>query len=206
VGGDFYDVIPLSRNRVGLVMADVSDKGMPAALYMALARSLIHAEAKRSSSPRRVLLNVHRLLMEMSKAEMYVTAFYGLLDAATGSLRYARAGHDRPLLYSRSSGECQFLGAQGMLLGYLDKVSLEEVEVAVHPGDSLVLYSDGITDANSPGGDFFGLERLRQVVCTADGLSAQDLCERIFEQVGDFQGDALQYDDMALLIVKLNST
>ncbi len=204
VGGDFYDVIPLSGDRVGLVIADVSDKGMPAALYMALTRSLIHAEAKRSSSPRRVLLNVHRLLMEMSKAEMFVTAFYGVLDATKSTLRYARAGHDRPLLYRRNTRECQFLGAPGMLLGYLDKVSLAEAEVEVQPGDVLVLYSDGITDANSPGGDFFGVERLRETVCTADVLSAQDFCDHILEKVGGFQAGALQYDDIALLIVKVN--
>jgi serine phosphatase RsbU (regulator of sigma subunit) len=205
VGGDFYDIIPLRGERVGLVMADVSDKGMPAAMYMALTRSLIHAEAKRSSSPRRVLLSVHRLLMEMSQAEMFVTAFYGVLDAATGGLRYARAGHDRPLLVSHSSGECQFLAAQGMLLGYLDKVTLEEAEVGLHPGDLLILYSDGITDANSPGGDFFGVERLRDVVCAADELSAQGVCDHIFRHVGDFQAGTLQYDDMALLIVKLSN-
>jgi sigma-B regulation protein RsbU (phosphoserine phosphatase) len=202
VGGDFYDVIPLAKDRVGLVMADVSDKGMPAALYMALTRSLIHAEAKRSVSPRRVLLNVHRLLMEMSKAEMFVTAFYGVLDGASGSLRYARAGHDRPLLLHRSSGECQLLDAQGMLLGYLERVSLEEAEAVLDSGDVLVLYSDGITDAVSQAGDFFGVERLRQTVCRGGGLGAQPLCDRVFEQVDAFQAGAAQHDDMALLVVK----
>ncbi len=204
VGGDFYDVIALGRGRVGLVIADVSDKGMPAALYMALTRSLIHAEAKRSSSPRQVLSSVHKLLLEISQAQMFVTVFYGVLDLGQGTLRYARAGHDRPLLFSPSIGECRFLAGNGMVLGYIEKVRLEEVSVNLQAGDLLVLYTDGITDTNSPAGEFFGTERLRETVCAGDGLSPQDLCSFIFERVHRFQADATQHDDMALLVVKAN--
>lgn len=206
VGGDFYDVIPLSKGRVGLVMADVSGKGMAAALYMALTRSLIRAEARRSSSPRQVLFSIHRLLLEMSQADMFVTVFYGVLDPVQGTLRYALAGHDRPLLFSPSTGECRFLAADGILLGYVEKVSLEEVGVDLRPGDLLVLYTDGITDANSPAGEFFGVERLRETVWAADGLSAQGLCDLIFEHVDRFQAEAVQHDDMALLVVKATET
>jgi serine phosphatase RsbU (regulator of sigma subunit) len=205
VGGDFYDVILLSKGRVGLVMADVSDKGMVAALYMALARSLIRAEAKRNSSPRQVLLRVHRLLLEMSQADMFVTVFYGVLDPAQGTLRYARAGHDPPLLFSPSTGECQFLKAKGALLGLVERVSLEEASVDLRPDDLLVLYTDGITDANSPAGEFFDVERLREMVCAASESSAQDLCDLIFERVGRFQAEAVQYDDMALLVVRADA-
>jgi len=202
VGGDFYDVIPLSKGRLGLVMADVSDKGLAAALYMALTRSLIHAEAKHSSSPRQVLLNVHRLLLEISQSDMFVTVFYGVLDPARGALRYARAGHDRPLLFSPSSGECRLLAADGILLGLVEEVRLEEVSVDLCSGDLLVLYTDGITDANSPAGEFFGVERLRETVSAAGGLSAQDLCDLIFDHVDRFQAEAVQHDDMALLVVE----
>ena len=205
VGGDFYDVIPLGRGCVGLVMADVSDKGMSAALYMALTRSLIHAEARRRPSPRQVLLSTHRLLLEMSQASMFVTVFYGVLDPARGTLRYARAGHDRPLLFSPSIGECRFLAAAGMALGIVEKVSLEEVRVDLRPGDLLVLYTDGITDANSPTGEFFGVERLREAVCAAGGLSPQNACDLVFEHVDRFQAEAVQYDDMALLAVKMDA-
>jgi serine phosphatase RsbU (regulator of sigma subunit) len=204
VGGDFYDVIPLDGGSVGLVMADVSDKGMAAALYMALTRSLIHAEARHRSSPRQVLLSTHRLLLGMSQADMFVTIFYGVLDPARGILRYARAGHDRPLLFSPSTAECRFLAAAGMALGIVEQVSLEEVRVDLRPGDLLVLYTDGITDANSPAGEFFGVERLRETVCAAGGLSAQNACDLIFEHVERFQAGAVQYDDMALLAAKAN--
>ncbi len=202
VGGDFYDVIPLSKGRVGLVMADVSDKGLAAALYMALTRSLIHAEAKHSSSPRQVLLKIHKLLLEMGEADMFVTVFYGVLDPTEGTFRYARAGHDRPLLYSPNTGECRFLAAEGILLGLVEEVRLEEVSVNLCSGDLLVLYTDGITDANSPTGEFFGRERLRDTVSTAGGVSAHDLCDLIFEHVDCFQAGAVQHDDMALLVVK----
>ncbi|MBM4467848.1 MAG: cyclic nucleotide-binding domain-containing protein [Chloroflexi bacterium] len=202
VGGDFYDVIPLSRGRVGLVMADVSDKGLAAALYMALTRSLIHAEAKHSSSPRKVLLKIHRLLLEMGQADMFVTAFYGVLDPAQHTLRYSRAGHDRPLLFSPTTGECRFLAADGTLLGYFEEVRLEEVDLDLRPGDLLVLYTDGITDANSPTGEFFGVERLRETVCAAGGLDPQSLCDLIFDRVERFQAGTVQHDDMALLVVK----
>lgn len=205
VGGDFYDVIPLSRRRVGLIMADVSDKGMSAALYMALTRSLIHVEAKRSSSPRKVLLSVHKLLMEMSQADMFVTVFYGVIDPAQNNLRYARAGHDRPLLLSPTTGEWRFLTGEGTALGFVDEVSLEEVVVDLHPDDLIIFYTDGITDANSPAGEFFGSERLRETVCAAGGLGADDMCDHIFEHVDQFQTGAVQHDDMALLVVKAHA-
>jgi sigma-B regulation protein RsbU (phosphoserine phosphatase) len=202
VGGDFYDVIVLPKGRVGLVMADVSGKGMAAALYMGLTRSLVHAEGKRTSSPRRVLLNVHRLLMEISEAEMFVSAFYGILDPAAATLSFARAGHDRPLLYQHSSGECHFLEAAGMVLGLVGTVALEEAQKRMQPGDALVLYTDGITEAHSPSGEFFGLERLRDTVCAAGQQTAQGLCDAVFECAERFQTGAAQYDDMAVLVLK----
>jgi sigma-B regulation protein RsbU (phosphoserine phosphatase) len=203
VGGDFYDVIPLSEGHLGLVMADVSDKGMAAALFMALTRSLIRAEAKRRDSPRQVLLNVHRLLLEMSRAEMFVTVFYGVLDPARGQLRYARAGHDHPLLFRSGSDRCRSLAAYGMPLGFLEEVDLEEADAELGPGDRLILYSDGITHAESPAGEFFGLDRLRQTVCSAGPLAAQELCDLIFERVSRFQVGAVQFDDMALLLLSV---
>jgi phosphoserine phosphatase RsbU/P len=200
VGGDFYDVIRLRGGRLGLVMADVSDKGMPAALFMALTRSLIRAEAKRRTSPRQVLLNVHRLLLEISRAEMFVTVFYGMFDPAQGSIRYARAGHDHPLLIRSGSTECQSLTARGMALGFVEDVDLQEDEVKFCPGDRLVLYTDGITHAESATGEFFGIERLRRIVSTAGPLTAQALCDLIFERVSAFQAGTTQFDDMAVLI------
>ena len=126
VGGDFYDVIDLGDGRVGLVIADVSDKGMAAALYMALSRSLIRAEATRESSPRTVLGNVNRLLLELGEQGMFVTVFYGVLDGTSGHLIYARAGHDHPLLLR--DGAAQPLAGKGCCLGSstMSRAGLEE--------------------------------------------------------------------------------
>ncbi len=206
VGGDFYDVIPLGGDQVGLVMADTSDKGMAAALFMALTRSLIRAEARRSFSPQQVLLNVHRLLLEISQADMFVTIFYGVLDLSRGRLQYTRAGHDRPLHVRPGSGECWFLQGDGMFLGFVDPVTLEEVSLGLEAGDLLVLYTDGLTDANSIEGERFGLERLQHTICDAATGSPQDLCDSVFRRVEQFQAGGEQFDDMALLVARIGAT
>jgi serine phosphatase RsbU (regulator of sigma subunit) len=203
VGGDFYDVFLLAGDRLGLVMADVSDKGMSAALYMALTRSLIRAEAGHHMSPRQVLLSTHALLMAMTRANMFVTVFYGVLELGSGTLRYARAGHDPPLLVNPHTGECRVLTGRGIVLGCVEHVELEEISVDLCPGELLVLYTDGITDANSPAGEFFGRERLQETVCASGELSAQNVCDIVFERVDRFQAGAVQYDDMALLAVRM---
>jgi sigma-B regulation protein RsbU (phosphoserine phosphatase) len=225
VGGDFYDVIPLTQGRVGLIIADVSDKGIAAALYMALTRSLVRAEAKRSFSPRQVLLRTHKLLLEMRgsqvaqgrlkhvSAGMFFTAFYAVLDLERGTLRYARAGHEFPLLVNLETRECRTLDARGMLLGSIENVLLEEVTVPIRPGEVLVLYTDGITEATARDGEWFGEERLREAVChlsfSQEGTfrrpNAQDLCDHIFQVADQFQDGAIQHDDMALLVVSCQS-
>jgi serine phosphatase RsbU (regulator of sigma subunit) len=202
LGGDFYDVIQLNNKRVGIVIADVADKGIVAALYMALARSLIRAEAKRNPSPRQVLLGVNKLLIEMSQADMFVTVFYGVLDTVDGAIVYARAGHDPPLLAHPGTSEVQFLQAKGTLLGSVQNIEMEEARVNFLPDDLLVLYTDGIIDANSPNGKFFTIERLLESISRHCSLDPHSLCDLLFEQVVSFQGEASQYDDMTLLVVK----
>ncbi len=201
VGGDFYDVFPLDAGRLGLVVADVSDKGMPAALYMALTRSLLLAEARRESSPRAVLNNVHRLLLELGEQDMFVTVFYGVVEAQ--QLVYARAGHDRPLLLRE--GKAQSLGGEGMFLGFpdLDELNLSEEQVTLAPGDRLVLYTDGLTDALSPAEQPFGLRRLTALLQSQANLPPAKLCAVTFDHLAAYQGDAAQYDDMTMLVMEV---
>jgi serine phosphatase RsbU (regulator of sigma subunit) len=204
-GGDFYDVIAVSPRRVVIVMADVSDKGMPAALYMALTRSLIRAEAKRSGSPREVLLRTHRLLLEISQNSMFFTAFCGVLNPETGEMVYARAGHDRPLLYRPTTRETRWLEARGMMLGYIEDVYLEEAKIMLEPGDTLVLYTDGVTDANDPAGNFFGDEYLREIIEGAADHHAPALCDAILHAVIAFQAGADPFDDIAVMVLSRDS-
>ncbi len=203
VGGDFYDVIRLDEDHFGITIADVTDKGMPAALYMALTRSLILAEARRSLSPRRVLDNVNRLLLESGELSGFVTVFYGVIDIRQKRLTYTRAGHDLPLLIRR--GAILPLGGQGTFLGVLDgdEFQLSEEELSLQTGDRLILYTDGMTDVLNSHGESFGNERFYQLLASTTLLSSEEMSAQVFAALQSFQGQAEQFDDMTMLIVDL---
>ncbi len=203
VGGDFYDVIALGDGHFGLVIGDVSDKGMPAALYMALTRSLILAEARRERSPRLVLRNVNRLLLDLGEPARFVTVFYGVVEAPTGTLTYARAGHDYPLLLR--AGQVQPLAGRGSILGVLeeDELELTEERLVLEGGDRLVLYTDGMCDVVNPDGDFFELHRLQGLLKYRSDLPLPDLCASVFAELHGYQGSAEQFDDMSMLVMEV---
>lgn len=203
VGGDFYDVIPLEDGHFGVLIGDVSDKGMPAALSMAITRSLIQAEAHRSRSPREVLLNVNRLLLESGNQGGFVSVFYGIVNPASHSLRYSRAGHDRPILLR--DGRMEFLQGEGSVLGILDggEIHLTEEEFRLRQGDRLVFYTDGLTDVMNEAESFFGLERLSSLVLRAGGLDAETFCSEVFRSLAEFQGAAEQFDDMTMVVLDI---
>ncbi len=201
VGGDFYDVFTLDDDHFGLAIADVSDKGMPAALYMALTRSLLLAEARRQLSPRQALTSVNRILQELGEQSMFVTLFYGVVECSTRTLTYARAGHDRPLLL-RDQAILE-LGGSGIALGILtgDDFHLSEERFELAPGDRLVLYTDGLTDVMSPSGQTMGLPQLKSLVQSYAGLPSGGLSEVLFAALSTYRQSAEQYDDMTLLVV-----
>lgn len=201
VGGDFYDVIWLDDDRFGIAIADVSDKGMPAALYMALTRSLLLAEARRERSPRDVIANVNGLLLELGEPNMFVTLFYGVVDRLSRRLTYTRAGHDYPLLVR--DGSARELRGKGVALGLLGDLlpHLSEEEVILNPGDRVVLYTDGLTDIMSPDGQFYEYTRLESLVLDRAGLPAGELCRTVFETLASYRADAQQFDDMTMLVL-----
>jgi sigma-B regulation protein RsbU (phosphoserine phosphatase) len=201
VGGDFYDIFTLDASRFGIVIADVSGKGMPAALYMALSRSLLLAEARREPSPREVLINVNRLLRELGDPKMFVTVFYGVVDTAARRLCYARAGHDYPLLLR--DGMAYPLGGIGMLLGFFgdDELRLSEEQLDLAAGDKLVLYTDGLMDMLNERDQRFDLEQLTVVIRSHAHEPAEALCSGTFADLAAYQGAAEQYDDMTMLVM-----
>jgi sigma-B regulation protein RsbU (phosphoserine phosphatase) len=200
VGGDFYDLRIVSGEKLGVLMADVSGKSVHAAIYMAVTRGLFLTEARHSESPGEVIRRVHSSLLEMAGPQsMFVTAFYGVINARTGRMCYARAGHDPPLHFRR--GMVHSLPGEGRFLGLFDGMSLDEQELQLLPGDLLVLYSDGVTDAIDTAGEQFGLERLGRIVQERAGLGAQAVCDTIFDRVFRFQGAASQFDDMTVQVI-----
>jgi serine phosphatase RsbU (regulator of sigma subunit)/GAF domain-containing protein len=205
VGGDFYDVIRLDDDRFGLAIADVSDKGMPAAVYMALTRSLLLAEARRDRSPRAVLYNVNRLLRELGEPGMFVSVFYGVIEASSRLLTYARAGHDFPLLLRGES--VLALGGQGTVLGIVDQehLQLSEERTVLALGDCLVLYTDGLTDVLAPDGQLYSLDQLKELLRSCATEHAQALCEATFAGLAEYRGPAEQFDDMTMLVAQVRS-
>jgi serine phosphatase RsbU (regulator of sigma subunit) len=203
VGGDFYDLFALDDDHLGIVIADVSDKGMPAALYMALTRSLLLAEARRAASPRTALAQVNRLLIELGRPNMFVTVFYGVLQVSNGQLTYVRAGHDRPLLLH--DGGARLLTGAGAALGILgpDQLRLSAEQAVLGPGDLLVLYTDGLTDVIRPDGQLYDLARFQALLLSHADLGAEAFCDAVFADLAAYQGSAEQYDDMTMLVVEV---
>ena len=201
VGGDFYDVIDLGAGLVGVAIADVSDKGMAAALYMTLTRSLLRAEAYRMTSPRAVLERVNHLLMELGEPTMFVTVFYGVLNTTTRTLAYARAGHDRPLLVRGNVP--QELSGRGTPLGFLHPpiFHLTEETIQLEAGDKLVLFTDGLTDICMADGKISDHQLFYTLVGSLHQASPEEMCEQIFVHLSELQGNHEQFDDMALLII-----
>ncbi len=203
VGGDLFDFIPLGRDRVGIVIGDVSDKGVPAAIFMALTHSLLRAEATRARSPRRVLERVNRLLSDMNDAGMFVTLLYGVLDRERGDFCYARAGHELPLLFNPDGMVAPAPHGQGAPLGIFDDVALDEKCIPVPPGSAILLYTDGATDITGPEGVLFGLERLQTLAqASLNGRAAQAVCDEIWRGLTAYQGTSGQDDDVALVAIR----
>lgn len=200
VGGDFYDFIQISDRHVGVVIADVADKGLGAAMFMVMCRSLLYAIASREMSPAEVLEDLNRQILEMSTSDLFVTAFYGVLDVSARTFTYTSAGHNPPLL-CRADGSVTRLSMQGTALGVIAPVGLEEAAVHLAPGDRLVLYTDGITEAINPAGDAFGMARLEAVLGASVGDDAHRTVERVLAQLADFVGNEPQFDDITLAVI-----
>jgi sigma-B regulation protein RsbU (phosphoserine phosphatase) len=212
VGGDFYDFFRVpgeGPERWGLVIADVSDKGVPAALFMALSRTTIRNTALRGRSPADALTWANRFIREDSQSDMFLTAFYAVLEVDSGQLTFCSAGHNRPLWWQAETAVFRELDTDGIVLGVLDDISLVERTSAIMPGDVLLLYTDGVTEAINEEVEEFGLARLKTAVSatlsTDPDASPETLIDAILGAVRAFTGDADQYDDITLLVVRRDS-
>jgi serine phosphatase RsbU (regulator of sigma subunit)/anti-sigma regulatory factor (Ser/Thr protein kinase) len=199
VGGDFYDVIPLPDGRVAFVIGDVTDKGVPAALVMSATRSVLRASAQRLIEPGEVLERVNEHLCPDMPEKMFVTCLYGVLDPASGLLRFANAGHDLP--YVQTGKGVIELRARGMPLGLMPGMTYEEKETTLQPGDSVLLHSDGVLEAHDPERDMFGAPRLKETMARAPG--GRQLIDHVLSDLAAFTGpDAEQEDDITMVTLQ----
>lgn len=202
VGGDFYDVIELPGRRLGLLIADVSDKGMPAALFMALTRTLVRAVVNETASPAEVLRRVNALIIPDNRQGMFVTAVYGVLALGTGKFTYANAGHNPPVWINGAAKILETLPRTGAALGIIEDLSIEERTISLGLEDVLLLYTDGLTEAFSPENEIYGEERLQHVLTTTPESSAGALLNALEASVNQFMGSLPAADDLTMLALK----
>ncbi|HSJ55401.1 MAG TPA: SpoIIE family protein phosphatase, partial [Anaerolineae bacterium] len=207
VGGDFYDYVTLDDGRLGLLIGDVTDKGVPAALVMATTRSLLRSVARSLESPGQVLQQVNELLVREIPPKMFVTCLYAILDPRTGRLRFANAGHNLPYRTrngtgngtGNGSGQAAELRATGMPLGLMSGMVYEEAETTIQPGECLVFYSDGLVEAHNPHREMFGNPRL-QALLSSGGEQCPALIPRLLSELEAFTGRGWQQEDDVTLL------
>jgi len=199
VGGDFFDVVALENDRIGMTVADVSDKGVPAALFMMSTRTLIKGAAIGSAGPGDVLREVNNLLYEDNETEMFVTVLYAEYNPETGEFVYASGGHDPPLLVQPDGSSTSLPLTGGIALGLLPDLEYRQNSVTLEPGETIVLYTDGVSEAMTSDEQEFGLGRLRAALAADSGESAEAANRVVFQAVADFVGDNPASDDITCL-------
>ncbi len=213
VSGDFYDFIPLPADggsdgpgRTGVVIADVADKGVPAALFMALSRTLVRTMAIDGRPPATAVAQANNLILADARSTLFVTLFYAILQPNSGEVRFVNAGHMPPLLVRAANGTAEELRRDGMALGVLPDVEFDEHYVNLDPGDLLILYTDGVVEASDAEGEMFGRERFRELVSAHWQQTAEELAQTIEHVIGDFVGNAPRFDDFTLVAVRRSPT
>lgn len=204
VGGDFYDYFRIDDDRIALVVADVSDKGVPAALFMMRGKTMIKNLAQRKLSPAEVFTAVNAQLCENNDADLFITAWLGILEISTGELTYVNAGHCLPFLHR--SGEAEFVPLEpvhGLVLACFDDTKYEQSTVQLNAGDELFLYTDGVTEATNAALECYGEARTAEFLQAHSDVPLQDLLTQLKADVDAFVGDAMQFDDITMLMLRL---
>ncbi len=204
VGGDFYDFFAFENGDFGIVMADVSGKGLPAALFMALTRSVVKTNALKIQNPEEVLKISNELIIKDSEAGMFVTLFYLICNPVNNTITYSNAGHNRQLIIRNRKKTCEFLTTKGKPLGVFNESFYSQQSMEYDPGDMLFLYTDGIIEAFNEDFEEFGEERLLNILIDNSSNSPQKLIEIVQSEIKKFIGDATQSDDITMLAIKMD--
>jgi len=203
VGGDFYDFVPVGRNRLAFVIADVSGKGVSAALFMAMSRTLIRASLEREHDPAAALHEANRLIARDAQSGMFVTAYTAVLEPSGRTLACVNAGHNPPLIVRGDTGEAVFMHEGGIAMGILDEMESTVETVQLRQGDMIVMYTDGVTEAFNTQFTAFGEEQLARTAVECRTLSAPAVIDRILASIRAFAGTAPQSDDITLIVIRV---
>ncbi len=201
VGGDFYDFFPIDDHHWALVVADVADKGVPAALFMALSRTLLRAVGSNRHAPSDTLERVNDLLLRDTHSDLFVTVWYGLWDSRSGRIVYSSAGHNPPLVV-HADGSTDLLNARGIALGVVPDIKLKEDEIVLAPGDVMVAYTDGVTEALRSDNTEFGVAGLQSTLVTLRNKPASEIAEGILAAIDSFVAGTPQFDDITMIVLK----
>lgn len=202
VGGDFYDFFLIDDNHLGLVIADVSGKGVPAAIFMAVSRTLIRATGLRGMNPAMCFNYVNNLLCNESISSMFVTVFYGILDLESGKLVFTNAGHNHPFILT-SEGEVTKLNLpEGLVMGIIENIEFENSEIILNKGDKIFLYTDGVTEAFDKNQNLYSEDKLKYNLNEFALLEVNGICNNIVKSVHNFSADVPQSDDVTVLALK----
>ncbi len=202
VGGDFFDVIRLEHGKMGIAIADVSDKGIPAALFMMSSRTVLKGSALSYEDPGKVVTMVNEQLQDGNEAQMFVTLFYAVYDPATGLVRYANGGHNPPLIVHQDGSSTTLPLTGGVALGVMPDLEFGIDEAVLQPGEALVLYTDGVSEAENRDNEEFGMDRFKAVFADSPPASAGAINDAVFAAVSKFAGDRSQSDDITCLVLR----
>lgn len=204
VGGDFYDFFFVDSNHLALVMADVSGKGVPAALFMMISKTLIKSIAQNGLSPAKVLEKVNNQLCENNEAEMFVTVWLGILEISTGKMKCVNAGHEFPAIMRKGGNWELYKDKHGFVVAGMENAKYKEYELEFRPGDKLFVYTDGVAEATNVNNELYGTERMITALNKAKDKQVKELLESVHGDVDAFAGDAEQFDDITMLTLKIN--
>ncbi len=204
IGGDFYDFFLIDDDHLGIVIADVSGKSIPAALFMVIAKTLINNRTRAKEAPQDVFANVNKQLREGNETAMFVTAWLGILEISTGLMTFVNAGHNPPLL-KKAGGTYEYLKTKkGFVLGGMDGLSYTQIETQLEKNDMLYLYTDGVTEANNPASELYGEKRLRDTLNSSLDLTPSELLPKIKADIDSFAQGTPQFDDVTMLAILIN--
>jgi sigma-B regulation protein RsbU (phosphoserine phosphatase) len=202
VGGDFYDFFKIDDQRLGFVIGDVSGKGIPAAIFMAVSKTSIKSTAIRNVPANECLQVINNTLAGESVSSMFVTAIYGILNITTGEVEFCNAGHNYPYLISSTGNVVSLTESGGIPLGYLENFNYDKHSIKMNPGDTLFFYTDGVSEAMNAESDEFSEARLKKSLQNGNGSSLKGLVQGVIRDVKDFTGGIPQSDDITILAIK----